>query len=299
VTEPVTGTVGAADLGELRQQMTLRQFGNSGRQTSVIGQGTWYIDRGDRKRAVAALQRGIDLGMTHIDTAEMYGDAELVIADAIAGRRDEVFLVSKVLPSNASRRGTITACERSLARLKTDRLDCYLLHWRGSYPLTDTVTAFEQLVREGKIRSWGVSNFDADDLDEILEVAGEGKIACNQVLYHLRERAIEHAVIPWCVKHRVAVVAYSPFGHDDFPDPRSKAGEVLQTIAKNHDASPRQIALSFLTREPEVFAIPKASSPEHAADNAAAGQLDLSADEIASLDKAFPRGTKPRSLPML
>jgi diketogulonate reductase-like aldo/keto reductase len=299
VTEPVTGTVRAADLGELRQQMTLRQFGNSGRQTSVIGQGTWYIDRGDRKRAVAALQRGIDLGMTHIDTAEMYGDAELVIADAIAGRRDEVFLVSKVLPSNASRRGTITACERSLARLKTDRLDCYLLHWRGSYPLTDTVTAFEQLVREGKIRSWGVSNFDADDLDEILEVAGEGKIACNQVLYHLRERAIEHAVIPWCVKHRVAVVAYSPFGHDDFPDPRSKAGEVLQTIAKNHDASPRQIALSFLTREPEVFAIPKASSLEHAADNAAAGQLDLSADEIASLDKAFPRGTKPRSLPML
>ena len=295
----MTGTVRAADLGELRQQMTLRQFGNSGRQTSVIGQGTWYIDRGDRKRAVAALQRGIDLGMTHIDTAEMYGDAELVIADAIAGRRDEVFLVSKVLPSNASRRGTITACERSLARLKTDRLDCYLLHWRGSYPLTDTVTAFEQLVREGKIRSWGVSNFDADDLDEILEVAGEGKIVCNQVLYHLRERAIEHAVIPWCVKHRVAVVAYSPFGHDDFPDPRSKAGEVLQTIAKNHDASPRQIALSFLTREPEVFAIPKASSPEHAADNAAAGQLDLSADEIASLDKAFPRGTKPRSLPML
>jgi diketogulonate reductase-like aldo/keto reductase len=279
--------------------MTLRQFGNSGRQTSVIGQGTWYIDRGDRKRAVAALQRGIDLGMTHIDTAEMYGDAELVIADAIAGRRDEVFLVSKVLPSNASRRGTITACERSLARLKTDRLDCYLLHWRGSYPLTDTVTAFKQLVREGKIRSWGVSNFDADDLDEILEVAGEGKIACNQVLYHLRERAIEHAVIPWCVKHRVAVVAYSPFGHDDFPDPRSKAGEVLQTIAKNHDASPRQIALSFLTREPEVFAIPKASSLEHAAENAAAGQLDLSADEIASLDKAFPRGTKPRSLPML
>ena len=299
MTEPVTGTVRAADLGELRQQMTLRQFGNSGRQTSVIGQGTWYIDRGDRKRAVAALQRGIDLGMTHIDTAEMYGDAELVIADAIAGRRDEVFLVSKVLPSNASRRGTITACERSLARLKTDRLDCYLLHWRGSYPLTDTVTAFEQLVREGKIRSWGVSNFDADDLDEILEVAGEGKIVCNQVLYHLRERAIEHAVIPWCVKHRVAVVAYSPFGHDDFPDPRSKAGEVLQTIAKNHDASPRQIALSFLTREPEVFAIPKASSPEHAADNAAAGQLDLSADEIASLDKAFRRGKKPRSLPML
>ncbi len=255
--------------------MRQKEFGSPGFKVSAIGQGTWYIDRGDRKRAVAALQRGVDLGMTHIDTAEMYGDAELVIADAITGRRDEVFLVSKVLPSNASRRGTIIACERSLTRLKTDRLDCYLLHWRGAYPLNDTVAAFEQLVRAGKIRSWGVSNFDADDLDEILEVAGEGKIACNQVLYHLQERAIEHAVIPWCAKHRVAVVAYSPFGHNDFPDPRSKAGEVLQTIAKRHGASPRQVALSFLTREPELFAIPKASHPEHAAENAAAGRTWL------------------------
>ena len=276
-----------------------KKFGRGGHQVSVIGQGTWYIDRGDRKSAVAALRRGIDLGMTHIDTAEMYGDAELVIADAISGRRDELFLVSKVLPSNASRRGTIVACERSLARLKTDRLDCYLLHWRGSYPLAETVAAFEQLVAAGKIRSWGVSNFDADDLDEILEVAGEGKIACNQVLYHLRERAIEHAVIPWCAKHGVAVVAYSPFGHDDFPDPRGKPGELLQTIAKRHAATPRQIALGFLTRESHLFAIPKASTPEHAADNAAAGELKLSADEIAALDKAFPRGAKPRSLPML
>ncbi len=162
----------------------------------MIGQGTWYLDRGDRKKAIAALQRGIELGMTHIDTAEMYGDAELVIADAIAGKRDELFLVSKVLPSNASRRGTITACERSLKRLKTDRLDCYLLHWRGSYPLADTVAAFEELKKAGKIRSWGVSNFDADDLDEILAVSGEGKIACNQVLYHLKERAIEHTRDP-------------------------------------------------------------------------------------------------------
>src|SRR5512136_3107733 len=169
--------------------MMSRQFGSSGPQVSVIGQGTWYIDRGDRRGAIAALRRGIDLGMTHIDTAEMYGDAELVIADAIAGRRDNIFLVSKVLPSNASRRGTITACERSLKRLKTDRLDCYLLHWRGSYPLEDTVAAFEELVKAGKIRSWGVSNFDVDDLDEISEVAGEGRIACNQVLYHLKERA--------------------------------------------------------------------------------------------------------------
>jgi diketogulonate reductase-like aldo/keto reductase len=279
--------------------MRQRKFGLSGPQVPVIGQGTWYIDHGNRKSAVAALRRGIDLGMTHIDTAEMYGDAELVVAEAIAGRRDEIFLVSKVLPSNASRRGTITACERSLARVKTDRLDCYLLHWRGSYPLAETVAAFEQLVSAGKIRSWGVSNFDTDDLSEMLAVSGKGKIACNQVLYHLQERAIEHAVIPWCAQHGVAVVAYSPFGHNDFPSLHSKAGEVLLAIARAHDASPRQVALSFLTREASVFAIPKASSQEHAADNAAAGELVLGDDEIAALDKAFPRGPRPRSLPML
>src|SRR3981189_243909 len=253
--------------------MRFRQFGNSKRDVSVIGQGTWYIDRGDRSSAVAALRRGIDLGMTHIDTAEMYGDAELVIAEAIAGRRDDIFLVSKVLPSNASRRGTITACERSLARLNTDRLDCYLLHWRGSYSLHENVAAFAELSRAGKIRSWGVSNFDTDDLNELLAVAGKGKIACNQVLYHLQERAIEHAVIPWCEKHGVAVVAYSPFGHNEFPSPRSKAGEVLQAIAGAHQATPRQVALGFLTRTASVFAIPKASTPAHAADNAAAGGL--------------------------
>jgi diketogulonate reductase-like aldo/keto reductase len=276
-----------------------RKFGSGGPGVSVIGQGTWYLDRGDRKSAVAALRRGIDLGMTHIDTAEMYGDAELVIADAIAGKRDDLFLVSKVLPRNASRRGTVTACERSLKRLKTDRLDCYLLHWRGSFSLQDTVTAFDELITAGKIRSWGVSNFDTGDLNEILAVAGKGRIACNQVLYHLQERAIEHAVIPWCEKHGVAVVAYSPFGHNDFPSPRSKAGEVLQAIADAHKATARQVALGFLTRAPSVFAIPKASSAEHAADNAAAGKLKLGDDEIALLDKAFPRGPKPRGLPML
>jgi len=279
--------------------MKSRPFGSGGPQAPVIGQGTWYIDRGDRKSAVAALRRGIELGMTHIDTAEMYGDAELVVAEAIAGRREGVFLVSKVLPSNASRQGTITACERSLQRLKTDRLDCYLLHWRGAYPLSETVAAFEQLVGAGKIRSWGVSNFDTGDLDEMLAVAGKGKIACNQVLYHLRERAIEHAVIPWCKAHGTAVVAYSPFGHDDFPSPQGRAGAVLQAIAEAHGASPRQVALAFLTRAPSVFAIPKASTPEHAADNAAAGKLMLGKDEIAALDHAFPRGPRPRSLPML
>jgi diketogulonate reductase-like aldo/keto reductase len=276
-----------------------KNFGKGGPQVSVIGQGTWYLDRGDRKRAVAALRRGIELGMTHIDTAEMYGDAELVIADAISGQRDELFLVSKVLPSNASRRGTITACERSLKRLKTDRLDCYLLHWRGSYPLADTVAAFEELKSAGKIRSWGVSNFDADDLDEILEVSGEGKIACNQVLYHLKERAIEHAVIPWCTKHGVAVVAYSPFGHNDFPTPASPGGKVLQKIAAAREATPRQVALAFLARETTVFTIPKAGNAEHASENAGAGTLTLSDSEIAALDAAFPRGATPRSLPML
>jgi diketogulonate reductase-like aldo/keto reductase len=279
--------------------MKLQPFGSAGREVSVIGQGTWYIDRGNRSSAVAALRRGIDLGMTHIDTAEMYGEAEPVVAEAITGRRDDIFLVSKVLPSNASRRGTIIACERSLARLKTDRLDCYLLHWRGSYPLAETVAAFEELVSAGKIRSWGVSNFDADDLAEMLAVAGEGKIACNQVLYHLKQRAIEHAVLPWCAQHGVAVVAYSPFGHNDFPQPRSEAGAALQVIAEALGASPRQVALSFLTREPSVFAIPKASTSEHAADNAAAGGLVLGKDEIAALDDAFPRGPRPRSLPML
>lgn len=278
--------------------MRQQKFGN-GSEVAVIGQGTWYIDHGDRKQAVAALRRGVELGMTHIDTAEMYGDAEPVVAEAIAGKRDEVFLVSKVLPSNASRRGTVTACERSLKRLKTDRLDCYLLHWRGAYPLEETVAAFDGLVGVGKIRSWGVSNFDTDDLHELLAVVGKGKIACNQVLYHLQERAIEHAVIPWCEQHDVAVVAYSPFGHNEFPSPRSHAGEALQTIADAHGASPRQVCLSFLTRRPSVFAIPKASSVAHAADNAAAGELKLSDGEIAALDKAFPRGPKPHSLPML
>jgi diketogulonate reductase-like aldo/keto reductase len=276
-----------------------QDFGPNGSQVSVIGQGTWYIDRGDRASALAALRRGIDLGMTHIDTAEMYGDAEPVVAEAIAGRRDEVFVVSKVLPSNASRRGTITACERSLKRLRTDRLDCYLLHWRGQIPLAETVAAFEQLVGAGKIRSWGVSNFDTDDLEAISEIAGSGRIACNQVLYHLNERAIEHAVIPWCEAQGVAVVAYSPFGHNDFPNPRSEAGRVLRKIAEAHGATPRQVALSFLIRRPSVFAIPKASTAPHAADNAGAGGLTLSADEIAAINQAFPLGPKRDGLPML
>ena len=274
-------------------------FGATGQNVSVIGQGTWYIDHGDRAAAVKALQAGLDAGMSHIDTAEMYGDAEPVVAEAIARRRDEVFLVSKVLPSNASRKGTIVACERSLKRLNTDRLDCYLLHWRGQVPLAETVAAFEELKSAGKIASWGVSNFDADDLNELSRVARKGAIACNQVLYHLQERAIEHSVIPWCERHGVAVVAYSPFGHNDFPSPRSPGGQLLARIAAEHGASPRQVALAFLTRRPAVFAIPKAASHAHATDNAAAGDLVLSDAEMGEIDHMFPRGREPTSLPML
>src|SRR5207253_4327489 len=223
-----------------------------------------------------------------------------VIADAITGLpREKLFLVSKVLPSNASRRGTITACERSLKRLKTDHLDCYLLDWRGSYPCEETVAAVDELVAAGKIGSWGVSNFDSDDLDELLDVAGEGKIACNQVLYHLRERAIEHAVIPWCEEHGVAVVAYSPFSHGVFPEPHTKGGRVLQEVAAAHHATARQVALRFLVRRPTLFAIPKASRPEHAAENAGAGELRLTEAELALIDAAFPLGPRRRELPIL
>jgi diketogulonate reductase-like aldo/keto reductase len=282
--------------------MERHAFGSEGPDVAAIGQGTWLIEQADSAAAVAALRRGLDLGMTHIDTAEMYGSgaAEELAGAAIAGRRDEVFLVSKVLPQNASRAGTIAACERSLKRLGTDRLDCYLLHWRGSQPLADTVAAFERLRANGKILSWGVSNFDVDDLDELSRVAGAGHIACNQVLYHLRERAIEHGVIPWCEANGVAVVAYSPFGHaGGFPGPSSAGGRVLAEIAERHRATPRQVALRFLTRRASLFAIPKASGVEHVAENAGAGALRLSEAELARIDAAFPLGPRPRSLPML
>ena len=282
--------------------MEKRQFGSASRQVSEIGQGTWNIEHVPISTAVEALRRGIDMGMTHIDTAEMYGSgkAEQVIAKAIEGRRDGIFLVSKVLPSNASKKGVVKACEATLARLKTDRVDCYLLHWRGTYPLQETVTAFDQLISEGKILSWGVSNFDVEDLKEIHGLSSSYPPACNQVLYHLKERAIEHAVIPWCSTHGIAVVAYSPFGSQSgFPAPRSAGGQVLQEIAAVHGATPRQVALRFLLRNPSVLAIPKASTPEHVIDNAQAGQLELSSAEVARIDEAFPRGPRPRSLPMI
>ncbi len=278
-----------------------RPFGPTGRAVSVIGQGTWYLDQSDRAAAIATLRRGLELGMSHIDTAEMYGSgaAEALVGEAIAGLRDEVFLVSKVLPENASRKGTVAACERSLARLRTDRLDCYLLHWRGRWPLADTIAGFEELRAAGKIRAWGVSNFDVADLEEARAVAGDGRIACNQVLYHLQERAIEHEVVPWCEAHNVAVTAYSPFGHHRFVDPATPGGQVLGDIAGAHGATPHQVALAFLTRRASVFAIPKASSRDHAEQNAAAGGLNLLPAEIARIDAAFPLGPGRRGLPML
>ncbi|WP_374471037.1 aldo/keto reductase [Phenylobacterium sp.] len=278
-----------------------RRFGPLQCEVGVIGQGTWRIDEGDRARAIAALRRGLDLGMNHIDTAEMYGAgaSEELVGQAIAGRRDQVFLLSKVLPQNASLRGTKVACERSLTHLKTDRLDCYLLHWRGPHPLEETFAAFQALREEGKILSYGVSNFDTPDLEEAWSTAGGSDIVCNQVLYHLQERAIEHAVLPWCEQHGLAVTAYSPFGHGDFPATNTPAGRVLAGIAQAHQATNRQIALAFLTRQSSVFAIPKASSVEHAEENAAASGIRLSQAEVAQIDAAFPRGPRPRELPMI
>jgi diketogulonate reductase-like aldo/keto reductase len=277
--------------------MERRRFGIA--EVSAVGQGTWYIEQGDRRAAVAALQRGLDLGLTHIDTAEMYGSgaAETLVGEAIRGRRDEVFLVSKVLPSNASRQGTIQACDRSLRRLGTDRLDGYLLHWPGSHPLAETVAAFEQLKQAGKIRSWGVSNFDVADLEAI---ARHGMPTCNQVLYHLGERAIEHAVIPWCAERNIAVVAYSPFGHQGgFPRGQSQGRRVLEEVAAANGATPRQVTLQFLLRQPSVLVIPKASQITHVEDNAGAAGLELDEADLARIDRAFPRGPRPQHLPML
>ncbi|HEY2779802.1 MAG TPA: aldo/keto reductase [Steroidobacteraceae bacterium] len=281
-------------------KITLRRFGSTRVQVACVGQGTWKME--GSSAGLAALRRGLDLGLTHIDTAEMYGSgaAEKLVGKAIEDRRDAVFLVSKVLPSNASKNGTVAACEKSLAHLRTDRLDCYLLHWRGSVPLEETIGAFELLVRQGKIRSWGVSNFDARDLAEVAAIAGPGHPACNQVLYHLKERAIEHAVLPWCRKHGCALVAYTPFGQSPgIFDGDSKPAQVLRDIAAAHGATPRQVALRFLLRNEEVFVIPKASDLKHVAENAGASAVDLSDADIARIAAAFPLGNAPRELPMI
>ncbi len=280
--------------------MQSRAFGPLGTLVPVVGLGTWQMENDDRRSAIAALRAGLDLGMTHVDTAELYGSGEVerLVGEAIAGRRDQLFLVSKIMPENATRKGTISACERSLKRLGTDRLDCYLIHWPGPHALEDSIAGLEELRTNGKIRAWGVSNFDERLLERVLAIAGPGKLACNQVLYHLQERSIEHAVLPWCEQHGVTVVGYTPFGRSTFP-PRNAASKVLQDIAAARGATPRQVALAFLTRRLSLFAIPKSSDAQHVGENAGAGELVLDAAEIASVEQAFPLGHKRRGVAML
>ncbi|BAD39643.1 oxidoreductase [Symbiobacterium thermophilum IAM 14863] len=270
----------------------------SGERVPVLGQGTWTMgeSRRSRREEAEALRLGLDLGMTLIDTAEMYADggAEEVVAEAIAGRRDEVFLVSKVLPGNASRRGTIEACERSLRRLRTDRIDLYLLHWRGRHPLAETLEAFAELVRAGKIRYWGVSNFDTDDMEELTGLPGGAAVATNQVLYNLSRRGIEYDLLPWCRERRIPIMAYSPIEQG-----RILENTVLRRVAARHGATPAQVALAWLLRQKDVMVIPKAGRPEHVRENRAALDLELTAEDLAELDRAFPSPTRKVPLEML
>jgi diketogulonate reductase-like aldo/keto reductase len=263
-----------------------RTFGRTGTDVVVIGQGTWKMEP-DRKSSIAAIRKGLELGMTHIDTAEIYGSGKVeeLVAEAIADRRDEVFLVSKVWPRNASYDGTRVACERSLRRLDTDHLDVYLLHWpSGDHRLEETIRAFKVLKDQGKVRHFGVSNFEPDLLERAISLAGPGEIVCNQVEYHLKKRSIESELIPFCIENDVAVVGYSPFGQGRFPE----RNRVLKKIAAAYSASTYQVALKFLTRLNATFAIPKASNAKHVEDNAAADDLELTEDDLAMIDEAFP-----------
>jgi diketogulonate reductase-like aldo/keto reductase len=270
----------------------------SGQAVPVLGQGTWNMAEDPRRRGdeIAALRLGLDLGMTLIDTAEMYADgaAETLVGEAIAGRRDEVFLVSKVLPQNASRRGTVAACEASLARLGTDRIDLYLLHWRGSHPLADTVAAFQTLQRDGKIGAWGVSNLDMADLAELAAVPGGGACATDQVLYNPGRRGIEFDLLPWCRARGVPVMAYSPVEQG-----RLLGHREIGRIAARHGATPAQVILAWVLRGDSVIAIPKAGRIAHVRENARALDLALDTDDLAAIDRAFPPPAKARPLEML
>jgi len=260
----------------------------SGRRVPALGQGTWHMGevRSERAREIAALQLGMDLGLTVIDTAEMYGEggAEEVVGAAIKGRRDELFIVSKVYPHNASLRGTAAACERSLKRLGIEQIDLYLLHWRGGHPLADTVHAFGQLQAAGKIRDWGVSNCDTDDMEELSAVPGGQHCAANQVLYNLVERGIEWDLLPWCRERRIPVMAYCPVDQGG----RMLATAALRQVAARHGATPAQVALAWLVRQQGVLAIPKAVSAAHIRANRAALDLALTAEDLADLERGFP-----------
>ena len=269
----------------------------SGDKVPVLGLGTWRMGERKSERAaeVAAIKLGLDLGIRMIDTAEMYGEggAEDMLAEAMAGRRDDIFLVSKVYPHNASRKGAVAACERSLKRLNTDRLDLYLLHWRGSVPLAETVEAFETLKKDGKIRQWGVSNVDAGDMDELAGVPNDKNCASNQVLYHLDSRGIEWSVLPKCRKAEIMVMAYSPLGQG--PLLRKPA---LKKIADKHDADPAAVALAWVLRHPGVITIPKATKPDHVRANLKALQVKLDAEDLKALDAAFPPPKRATPLEM-
>ncbi|MBN9218241.1 MAG: aldo/keto reductase [Mesorhizobium sp.] len=269
-----------------------------GETIPVLGQGTWKMGEDSRRRVqeVNALRLGLDLGMTLIDTAEMYasGGAEEVVAEAIAGRRAEVFLVSKVLPSNASRAGVQRACESSLKRLATDCIDLYLLHWPGSVPLGETVDAFEALKKAGKIRHWGVSNFDTDDMEELVGLPEGANVQTNQVLYNLVRRGLEFDLAPWSRKRGIPLMAYSPVEQGALAN-----NGRLEAIAARHDATAAQIALAWVMRQEGVIAIPKASSQEHVRENFAALDIGLTGEDIADLDRAFPPPTRKRGLEMI
>lgn len=270
----------------------------SGEVVAALGQGTWGLAEGahPRQEEIRALQTGIDLGMNLIDTAEMYalGSAEELVGDAIRGRRKEVFIVTKVLPSNASRKGTVAACERSLHRLRTEQIDLYLLHWRGEFPLQETVDAFEDLVQSGKIRYWGVSNFDLSDMKELEDLPGGADVTTDQVLYNLTRRGIEWDLMPWCHKHGIPIMAYSPIEQS-----RMLGHPVLQAIASRHHATASQVALAWVLREEGMIAIPRAGVPEHVRENRGALDLHLTKADLADLDRAFPPPHGPRPLEML
>lgn len=280
---------------EPAEQVGTRPFGPRGTAVPWLGQGTWQLEDAARRDAIAALRRGFDLGLTHVDTAEMYGDGrvEELLGEAMRGWRDRLFVVSKVLPRNATYDGTIAACERSLKRLGTDRLDSYLLHWPSSHPLEETVRAFDALERAGKILSFGVSNFHARDIDTVAAVAGEGRVACNQVQYHLDDRGIERGDVERCARHGIAVVGYSPFAGETFLSRRHAGGRVIGEIAAAHGATPRQVVLAFLGAWRGVFQIPKAAQVPHVEENAGAAALRLTSDELSRIDAAFPVGRAP------
>ena len=272
--------------------MTTKRFAWTGKDVPVIGQGTWMIEGSPEveRRGIDTLRAGLDLGMTHVDTAEMYGDgrAEELVAEAVAGRRGEVFLASKVLPSNASYDGTLRACERSLKRLRTDYLDLYMLHWAGRHPIAETMRAMEKLAADGMVRFIGVSNLDLPELQQAERALRHQRLACNQVLYHLGDRGIERRLLPYCAEKQIAVVAYSPFGHSSFPKPGSAGGRVLAEIAGRHGRTPRQVVLNWVTRHEHVFSIPKTSRLERVKENAGGAGWELTGEDLAAIDRAFP-----------